>query len=100
MYSFVRICPQCSKHTKYSLDKGTIKMFCECGFTSTMDINRNSHHEYNNNPLFIDINESLKQSDELLNNDFKISKKMCLLTIISVKSTKLNQHMKKVIIEI
>ena len=74
MYSFVRICPQCSKHTKYSLDKETIKMFCECGFTSAMDINRNSHHEYNNNPLFIDINESLKQSDELLNNDFKLSK--------------------------
>ena len=83
MYSFVRICPQWNNHTKYSLDKGTIKMFCECGFTSTMDINRNSHHEYNNNPLFTDINESLRQSDELLNNDFKTKKNKLITKYLS-----------------
>ena len=58
-------------------------MFCECGFTSTMDINRNSHHEYNNNPLFTDINESLRQSDELLNNDFKTKKNKLITKYLS-----------------
>ena len=32
MNSLVKICPNCKKHMKYSLDKQFIKMKCECGF--------------------------------------------------------------------
>ena len=42
MNSFVRICPQCNRHTKYSLDKGTSTMLC--GFTSRI---KNKHKKYN-----------------------------------------------------
>ena len=51
MNSLMKICPNCKKHIKYSLHKQFIKMYCECGFSSTMKI-QNIPIGDNINPLF------------------------------------------------
>ena len=53
MNSLIKICPNCKKHIKYSLDKQFIKMNCKCGFSSSMNI-KNIPIGDNNNPLFKD----------------------------------------------
>ena len=51
MDSLLKICPNCNKHTKYTLDKKVIKMCCECGFSSIMNI-KNIPIGHNANPIF------------------------------------------------
>ena len=73
MNSFIKICPNCKKHIKYSLDKQFIKMNCKCGFSSLMKINTIPIGD-NNNPLFKDITIKLEKGYKFLNSDFNTYK--------------------------
>ena len=73
MNSLTKICPNCNKHIKFSLDKEFIKMKCECGFSSSMNI-KNIPIGDNNNPLFKDIILNLEKGYKFLNSDFKTYK--------------------------
>ena len=84
MNSLVKICPNCNKHTKYTLDKTVIKMYCECGFSSSMNINI-IPIGHNNNILFKDININLEKGNKLLNSDF-----------ISYKNDIINEYIKQI----
>ena len=69
MNSLIKICPNCNKHIKYSLDKTVIKMNCECGFSSSMNINI-IPIGHNKNPLFKDITRKLEKGYKFLNSNF------------------------------
>ena len=73
MNSLVNICPNCKKHIQYTLDKKVIKMKCECGFSSLMNINTIPIGD-NNNPLFKDITIKLEKGYKFLNSDFNTYK--------------------------
>ena len=66
MNSFIKICPYCKKHIKYSLDKQFIKMNCKCGFSSSMNINTIPIGD-NNNPPFKEIKLDLEKGYKFLN---------------------------------
>ena len=84
MNSFIKICPNCKKHMKYSLDKQFIKMNCKCGFSSLMKINTIPIGD-NNNPLFKDITIKLEKGYKFLNTDF-----------ITYKNELINNYLKQI----
>ena len=84
MNSFIKICPSCKKHIKYSLDKQFIKMNCKCGFSSSMNI-KNIPIGDNNNPLFKDITIKLEKGNQFLNTDF-----------ITYKNELINEYIKQI----
>ena len=59
MNTLLKICPEFKKHTKYILEK-VIKIKCECGFSSIMNINTIPICQ-NENPLFKDITKFRKR---------------------------------------
>ena len=73
MNSFIKICPSCKKHIKYTLDKQFIKMKCECGFSSSMKINTIPIGD-NNNHIFKEIKIDLEKGKKFLNSDFNAYK--------------------------
>ena len=73
MNSFIKICPSCKKHIKYSLDKQFIKMNCKCGFSSSMNINTIPIGD-NNNHIFKEIKIDLEKGYKFLNSDFNTYK--------------------------
>ena len=73
MNSLVKICPNCKKHVKYSLDKQFINMYCECGFSSLMNI-KNIPIGDNNNHIFKEIKIDLEKGKKFLNSDFNTYK--------------------------
>ena len=84
MNSLIKICPNCKKHIKYSLDKQFIKMNCKCGFSSLMKINTIPIGD-NNNPLFKDITIKLEKGYKFLNTDF-----------ITYKNELINNYLKQI----
>ena len=73
MNSLIKICPNCKKHIKYSLDKQFIKMKFECGFSSSMKINTIPIGD-NNNHIFKEIKIDLEKGYKFLNSDFNTYK--------------------------
>ena len=73
MNSLIKICPNCKKHIKYSLDKQFIKMNCKCGFSSSMNI-KNIPIGDNNNHIFKEIKIDLEKGYKFLNSDFNTYK--------------------------
>ena len=84
MNSLMKICPNCKKHIKYSLDKQFIKMNCKCGFSSLMKINTIPIVD-NNNPLFKEIKIDLEKGYKFLNSDF-----------ITYKNELINEYIKQI----
>ena len=84
MNSFIKICPNCKKHIKYSLDKQFIKMNCKCGFSSLMKINTIPTGD-NNNPLFKGVTVKLEKGYKFLNTDF-----------ITYKNELINNYLKQI----
>ena len=66
MNSLIIICPNCKEHMKYALDKQFIKMKCECGFSSSMNI-KNIPIGDNNNHIFKGITKKLERGYKFLN---------------------------------
>ena len=64
MTSPIKICPNCKKHTKYSLDKQFIKMNCKCGFSYSMHI-KNIPIGDNNNHIFKKIKIDLEKGKKV-----------------------------------
>ena len=73
MNSLVKICTNCKKQIKYSLDKQFIKMNCKCGFSSSMKINITPTGD-NNNHIFKEIKIDLEKGKKFLNSDFNTYK--------------------------
>ena len=73
MNSLIKICPSCKKHIQYTLDKKVIKMNCECGFSSSMNI-KNIPICHNNNYIFKEIKIDLEKGYKFLNSDFNTYK--------------------------
>ena len=84
MNSLIKICPNCNKHIKYALAKQFIKMKCECGFSSIMNINNISIGQ-NKNPIFRDITIDLEKGNQFLTIDFK-----------TYKNELINKHLKQI----
>ena len=82
MNSLIKICPNCKKHMKYALDKQFIKINCECGFSSSMNINT---IPIGDNHIFKEIKIDLEKGYKFLNSDF-----------ITYKNELINEYIKQI----